>query len=248
MRIVIVSKMRALREALQSELVAAGFNGTVENSDFGGLRALTCAYPPDLLFVSAPVQDGIELVGGYRLLHPTVKVGVLAFNDRDDEFITWANIGISGYVEMETSAAVVVTTILRLALGETIFPGRLSAMLLHQFARRQGYNNLPAIVDALTRRELEVLELLADGMSNKQIARSLAITDATVKNHVHSVLDKLNLHSRGEAAAHFRRSSLSGRILGSQLPLHPPRGIGVQPRFAAQPAQFHAEAFGGSVG
>ena len=100
--------------------------------------------------------------------------------------------------------------ILRLAAGETIFPGRLSSLLLHHFGRRQSGSDLRGPIASLTPREAEIVELLADGLSNKQIARRLAITDATVKNHVHNILDKLDVSSRGGAAAYFRQATPAG--------------------------------------
>lgn len=110
--------------------------------------------------------------------------------------------------------------ILRLAAGETIFPGRLSSLLLHHFGRRQNGSDVRGPMQSLTPRETGIVQLLADGLSNKQIARRLVITDATVKNHVHNILEKLDVTSRGAAAACFRRTAASAGA--SQVGLRSP--------------------------
>ncbi len=156
---------------------------------------------PSVLFISSEASEGVQLVSEFRAAHPSTRIGVLAVTDRDEEFVTWASVGISGYVDPDTPAQGIVATIARLAEGEIIYPARLSALLLSHFSHQSTNTS----VKGLTRRELEVIRLLADGQPNKRIARYLAITDATVKNHVHSILEKLNVRSRGEAAAYFHR-------------------------------------------
>ena len=213
MRIVVVSKIREGRDALSRQSPGLGYAGTLDYACFHGFQSTMYTQPPpQLLFVSAPPHDGIALVRKAREAYPALKVGVLATDDDDDnEFIAWAGIGISGYIEADTSAELVAGMILRLAAGETIFPGRLSSLLLHHFSRRQSSSDVQGPMQLLTPREAEIVQLLADGLSNKQIARCLGITDATVKNHVHNILEKLDVSSRGAAAACYRRTvSLTG--------------------------------------
>ena len=217
MGILLISQSRLVRETLHARLVASGITMPVEIASFAD-APWTDAAAPSLMVISAQASDGISLVAAFRIIHPTTGVAILALNDRDEDFIAWASIGISGYVEPEASADRVVATILRVANGEIVYPDRLSSLLLSHLARRPGLARPQAGIEQLTRRELDVIKLLADGQANKRIARHLAITDATVKNHVHSILDKLGLRSRGEAAAYFRRSPFSSEPIIADPP------------------------------
>jgi DNA-binding CsgD family transcriptional regulator len=93
----------------------------------------------------------------------------------------------------------------RAAAGDVVCPPRLTALLLNGFANRANDRTTRAGIHVLTSREREIAALLADGMSNKLIARRLNVALPTVKNHVHSILDKWDVRSRGEAAARYRR-------------------------------------------
>ncbi len=93
--------------------------------------------------------------------------------------------------------------------GETPISPAVAGKLLHEFRRRprQDLTEVPSI--DLTRREQEVLELVAGGLSNAEIAARLFIVEGTVKNHVHNILDKLHLENRVQAAAHAIREGLA---------------------------------------
>ncbi|HEY0204583.1 MAG TPA: response regulator transcription factor [Acetobacteraceae bacterium] len=231
MRIVVVSKIRAVRDAISRVTETSEYPATVDCICFRNLQShLTKLPPPQLLFMSSAVRDGISFAQSAREVHPALKIGILATtDDDDDEFIAWAGIGISGYIEASTPAELVASMILRLAAGETIFPGRLSALLLHHFGRRRGGSDLQGPMGSLTPREAMIVQLLADGLSNKQIARQLVITNATVKNHVHNILEKLDVSSRGGAAAYFRRAAPVGISQTGFAFLPPPGRRTVQP-------------------
>ena len=115
--------------------------------------------------------------------------------------------GAHGYVLKDVPAEEVAEAILAVHAGESLIPQTLAPRLLAEFAAlsRQGP---PAPTPHLTARELEVIKLLAHGKSNKAIARQLVISENTVKNHVRNILDKLQLHSRTEAALYAMRERL----------------------------------------
>jgi two-component system nitrate/nitrite response regulator NarL len=136
---------------------------------------------------------------------PGTKIIAFAVNDLDGELVTCAEAGIHGYVTRDGSVKDVVSAIQCAVRGEISCPPRVAALLFQRVATlseaTQGIQARPT----LTCREREIARLLAEGLSNKEIARSLRISSATVKNHVHNVLEKLQIHRRGEAAARLRR-------------------------------------------
>jgi DNA-binding NarL/FixJ family response regulator len=159
-----------------------------------------------LVVVDSSHPDGFALVSAIRDRFPRVRVVVLAVYHRDEVFLAWADVGISGYLEPNSSTDELVATIRQAAAGEVVCPPRLTALLLNRFTNQSNARQASAGIPSLTGREREVLELLADGLANKRISRQLRIAEATVKNHIHSILQKLDLRSRGEAAAYFRQS------------------------------------------
>ncbi len=208
MKILLISKVRFTREMLHGRLVAAGHRQVVA-VDFSSSPLKQVKQLPRLLFLISDPSDGIRTVLQFRTVHPATPIGVLAQGNGDDEFLAWTRLGISGYVEPDTDLNGIVAAIGRLVDGEIVYPARLSGLLLQHFASRDADSHRELGPDLLTPRELEVIELLADGKANKQIACRLAITGATVKNHVHNTLEKLSARSRSEAAAIYRRRGLA---------------------------------------
>ena len=213
MAILVTGKQRFVRDALCCLVTNSGYRDKVGVIEFDKAAWADLDASPQALLVACEAGEGVRLIADFRCVHPSTRIGVLASGDRDEDFIAWARVGISGYVEPDTDPAGIVSMITRVADGEIVYPARLSGLLLNQFASRPHLSTSQSGLDVLTRREIDVIELLADGRANKQIARRLAITDATVKNHVHNILEKLNLRSRGEAAAFYRR------FAGGNVPL-----------------------------
>jgi DNA-binding NarL/FixJ family response regulator len=108
---------------------------------------------------------------------------------------------VAGFVGLDGSIADVVAAVQSAIRGELECSPRTAGMLLRRVSAA-------STLDELTRREREIMRLMTDGLSNKQIARALDIRVATVKNHVHSILGKLGVQRRGEVAAGARKGSL----------------------------------------
>ncbi len=205
MVVFVISHVHFLREALVSILRDAG--GIEALGAFSRETADTAVSEsvPSLIVVDASHPEGMTLVAAVRARVPKVSVVVLAMRERDEDFLAWADVGIAGYLGPDISARELISTVRRTAAGEVVCPPRLTALLLTQFADHSNDRATRAGIHALTRREREVVELLADGLPNKLIARRLRVALPTVKNHVHSILDKWDVRSRGEAAARYRR-------------------------------------------
>ena len=224
MVILFLSHVHFLREALVEAL--RGGDGIMAFGAFSRetTEAVTAEFTPDLVLIDASHPEAMALVGVVRTRLPKVSVVVLAMRERDEEFLYWADIGISGYLGPDTSSHDLIATVRRAAAGEVVCPPRLTALLLNRFADRSNDRATRAGIHALTPREREIMELLADGLPNKLIARRLQVALPTVKNHVHSILDKWDVRSRGEAAARYRRKTQETEASSSRFmaarPIH----------------------------
>jgi len=118
--------------------------------------------------------------------------------------IACAEAGVSGYVTREASLDELTGVVESVARGESPCSPRISALLLRRVAETAGRRTETDAARRLTRREAEIVGLIDEGLSNKQIAGRLSIELATVKNHVHSILEKLQVERRAEAAARVR--------------------------------------------
>jgi len=131
------------------------------------------------------------------------KIVALGVPDAEDDLVSCAEAGISGYVTREDPIETLVAVIESVSRGELLTTPRIAAVLLERVG------TLAAAVHPhgelrLTPRELEVVELIGDGLSNKAIAQQLRIELPTVKNHVHNILEKLQVKGRADVAVRFR--------------------------------------------
>jgi len=194
------------------DAVIAALTGVDDNRACGALCrdtvvAAVSAFAPDVVIADASHPEGATLVAMARAHAPKASVVVLSMQEQDEEFLAWADAGIAGYLGPDTPASDLLSTVRRAGAGEVVCPPRLTALLLNRFASRSNERAARASVHALTAREQEIAGLLADGLSNKLIARRLQVAVPTIKNRVHSILKKWDVHSRGEAVARCRRAS-----------------------------------------
>jgi DNA-binding NarL/FixJ family response regulator len=155
---------------------------------------------PDVLIVDASLSDVCAAIRAMR--SEGVRCRILAFAVHEDiaAILDYAEAGADGFVTANGSVAELVEAIERIAAGELLCSPRIAAELLRRAARHadhQGNGTAPM----LTMRQKQVLSLVKQGLSNKEIASALGIAEATVKNHVHQVLEKLSVTARGQAAA-----------------------------------------------
>src|SRR5262245_46500033 len=158
---------------------------------------------PDAVLLDFATPHAIQWVGQLDQALPGIKVVAFAVGEIDDELIACAEAGIAGFVTRDGSVDDIVRAILNAQHGHVDCSPRVAGLLFRHVATlSEAKQSSPRPV--LTRREREIAALVNEGLSNKEIARLLRIGAATVKNHVHNILEKLQVSRRGEAAARLR--------------------------------------------
>jgi len=171
-----------------------------------GAEALRLAHElrPEVVLMDLlmPVMDGVTAIGRLRQELPDTEVIALTSVLEDDKVVGAVRAGAIGYLLKDTQADELCRAIRAAAAGQVQLSPRAAARLVREV-------QAPESPESLTERETEVLRLLAQGMSNREIARSLVIGEKTVKTHVSHILAKLGVPSRTQAALHAVRVGLA---------------------------------------
>jgi DNA-binding NarL/FixJ family response regulator len=168
---------------------------------------------PDVVLIDVATRESLELISDLRAGLVDAKILALAVEESAPDIIQCAEAGAAGYVSAEASMTELVKAIGRITDGELICPPQIAAKL---FGRISHAEPLPAGPQKLTSRERQVLSCIRHGNSNKEIAQTLHISEATVKNHVHHVLEKLAVTTRAQAAVRSNGFPTRRRELGTR--------------------------------
>ena len=203
----------------------------------GGLRALLKAQPdlqvagavadlaaalrrvaevtPHVVLVDAGLGscDGCRCVEQIHKSAPAARVIVMDLLPAPEEVVEYVKAGAKGFLMKDATVEDLVGTVRSVARGEDVIPLVLTGTLLSHIAQDAVVHQRPEAADAvrMTKREQEVMQLIAEGFNNKAIAQRLGVAGDTVKSHVRNILEKLTLHSRLAIAAHSRRSDAARR-------------------------------------
>jgi DNA-binding NarL/FixJ family response regulator len=157
--------------------------------------------------VRMPTMDGIEATRRLSALERPARVLILTTFDLDDYVYEALRAGASGFLLKDRPPEELVAAVRVIAAGEALLAPSVTRRLIEEFARRAPAVK-PAALDQLTEREREVLVLMARGLSNAEIARTLFVAETTVKTHVGRVLHKLGLRDRAQAVVLAYESGL----------------------------------------
>jgi DNA-binding NarL/FixJ family response regulator len=203
--VVILSHVRLYREGLEGRLAhqqAFEILGTADLS--GAAVARVVGLQPDAIVIDIGAPESFAVAKSLGISLPMVKIIAFAVSEVDYLVLACAEAGIAGYVGPDGSEKDLITAVEYALRGELYCSPRIAGLLLRRVGALSARPPRPAEQASLTQREKQILGLVGEGMSNKEIGRALRIGDSTVKNHVHSILEKLEVHRRGEAAARLR--------------------------------------------
>jgi two-component system nitrate/nitrite response regulator NarL len=216
---VILSDVRFVREALVEIFERSGIVRVLGlAAEFDNKFERCVALRPEIILIDAVLPGGIEVAHRIRQLAPWARVVAFALAETEENVVAWAEAGISGYIPRSTALCDVVGMLQRAMRDEQICSSRVVGGLMRRIAETHRLSTELSKPVSLTRRELEIVELIDYGLSNKEIARRLHIEVTTTKSHVHNVLRKLGLEHRGQAAYRIRQQArtLSRSILLEQ--------------------------------
>jgi DNA-binding NarL/FixJ family response regulator len=204
MELVLVTPVRLMGDGL-----AACLRGRTDVSlravvtDLAALRETLSTAAPSLVLVD--VTQGVDLydVRSIAADWPEVPLVALGLIEQRQQVIRCGRAGFTGYVSRDASTDSLCDALADVLAGRLACPAEISGGLLRALFRAEG-SPAPAEEEALTRREGEVLALIGQGLSNKEIARELGLSIATIKHHVHHVLEKLKLQRRAQAMRRVR--------------------------------------------
>jgi DNA-binding NarL/FixJ family response regulator len=210
-RVVVISGICLYREGLAEMLDRTGaisVVGSASDVPEGLTLWKGLDEPADVILLDTVSADADVSIRALLAALPDVRVLALAVPNRETEILAVAEAGIAGFVTSDASVAELVEAIESVARGEALCTPSVAAALMRRLASlaRSWAETDP--IGPLTTREREILELIDEGLSNKQIAQQLRIQLPTVKNHVHHILGKLGVHRRAEAAALARAGRL----------------------------------------
>ena len=205
-QILLVEDQTLMRQGLKTILdLEPGLRVIGEASDGESGVQLALELRPDVILmdVQMPRLNGVEATAQLCRQWPEAKVIILTTFDRDDYVFQGVRAGALGYLLKDAPATKLIETIRRVHAGEVFIQPEIASRALREMMRPS-----PATAEPLSEREREVLVLLAQGTSNKDMAEKLFITEGTVKNHVSNILAKLQAENRTQAADIARRQGL----------------------------------------
>jgi len=213
-RILLIEDNRLLREGItamingQADMKVAAASGGKENIVF---RARTVKPRVILVDVGLRNQNGVHIVKCVSTELPGMRVIGMGLIPTQLDIVEFVQAGASGFILKDATIADFLGTIRSVARGGKVLPPPLTSSLFShviEHALTRGKEPLKNAV-RMTKREREIIALIADGLSNKEIAQRLAIATYTVKSHVHNIMEKLALHSRLQIAKHTHEQAAS---------------------------------------
>lgn len=207
-KIMIADDHSMIREGLRSLLELEGEIEVIAEAENGEdcLEKLK-TYKPDVLLldIDMPKKNGLQVLQVFKEQSVIQKVLVLTVHNQVEYLMGAMDLGVNGYILKDSESRELKKAIFTICEGKIYLPSSLVPLMS---SKKMQKNVDSEKIDSLTKRELEVLKLLAVGMYNKEVAQNLAISERTVKNHVSNIFKKLEVTDRTQAAVFAIRNSL----------------------------------------
>jgi DNA-binding NarL/FixJ family response regulator len=205
----LICRVRLYHDAILGSLNREVGINAVGSIDIGGdlIPALEAA-APDTVLLDTGSAEALALAARVVRARPSTRILGFGVDDVPPQVIACAEAGLWGYISSNASMTELVHAARRVALGEIVCSAGIGDKLFHHLRSAALRNTGCATDAALTTRQRQILQLINEGLSNKQIAQRLSLGPSTVKNHVHNLLGRLQVGRRSDAAARYSAKSM----------------------------------------
>ncbi|MEP6715942.1 MAG: response regulator transcription factor [Terriglobia bacterium] len=210
-RILLVDDHGIVRQGLRAVLARdASLEVVGESADGREAVRLADALQPDVVImdISMPQLNGIEAAKQILRANSRVKVIVLSMHSDETYLIRALNAGVTGFLLKESAEVDLVRAVLAVAQGKPFFSPAVTSALLEDYMRYMQQRNLQDSYELLTDREKEVLQLLAEGKTNKEVSAVLEVSPNTIDTHRTNLMQKLGLHNTAEVVLYAVRKKI----------------------------------------
>ena len=171
---------------------------------------MTKRLKPDVILmdINMPIKNGLQAIKELKEDNVSSKIIVLTIHEDREYLFKTLQMGAEGYVLKDAESGILISAIRSVFKGQNYIQPNMTRELVKEFTRITKHDKVKSQESSLTEREIEVLELIAEGMLNKQIAKALFISEKTVKNHVSNIFKKLNVCDRTQAAIYALKHNI----------------------------------------
>ncbi|WP_433206591.1 response regulator [Dactylosporangium sp. CS-047395] len=211
-RVVVADDQTAVREGLALMLSLLDDVEVVgEAADGEACLELVAQLNPDVVLMDLrmPRRDGVSATGAIRASHPDTRVVVLTTYADDDHILSALQAGALGYLTKDAGRVQIAQAVRAAAAGQSVLDPQVQQRLLAAAVQGGGTAAVAAPVDGLTARETEVLRLIASGLSNREIAGRLYVSEVTVKSHINRLFAKIGVRDRAQAVRYAYERGLT---------------------------------------
>ncbi|ARZ72102.1 LuxR family transcriptional regulator [Streptomyces albireticuli] len=209
-RVLIVDDHPLFRDGLKAALESAGGAVVVAQAETGSeVPEAVAQHEPDIVVMDLSLPDisGIEATRRLARSHPGLPVLMLTMSDDDSSLLSALQAGARGYIVKGAGSEEVLHAVRTVAAGGAVLGSDIAARLTTLLTANP-HHHTEHLFPTLTTREIEVLELIAQGLDNRHIARRLVLSEKTVRNHITHIFDKLHISNRAQAVAKARDAGL----------------------------------------
>ena len=203
MRVMLVDDRHLVRNGIASLLRARGHEVVAEADNGREALEKVGQVLPDLILmdIRMPQMNGLEATRLIKARYPDMKIVMLTVSDDEQDLFEAIKSGAHGYLLKDLEATQFFEALEDIATGQAVLPTRLAGKLLEEFRSQAKRAGNVEEAELLSSREQEVLTLVAQGLTNKEVAEKLYISENTVKYHMKNILDKLHLQNRAQVIA-----------------------------------------------